>query len=333
MADGSRFQILCISGGGYLGLYAAAVLAELEDQAKVPIGDCFDLIAGTSIGGIIALGIAAGTPAAAIRDAISKNGPSIFSSKRPVEGKIARLLELRQNAFKAKYSAAPLAGAIDAILAEDLKIGDLRRRFITPTVNVTKGQPQLFKTPHHETFVRDLKLKARDVALATSAAPTFFPLHEIGAEQFADGGLYANAPDELALHEACHFLNCDIGDVHILSIGTTTSKFSFSHRTPSNMGWLAWLSGQRLFSVMISAQQLNADAVMRHRLGERYLRVDSDRSPEQERNLSMDSASTSATQDLLGLAEASVRHHLPRAPLPVFLSHRAAPAKFFNTEA
>lgn len=331
MVSGSRFQILCISGGGYLGLYAAAVLAELEAQAKAPLGDCFDLIAGTSIGGIVALGLAAGTPAASIREAIVKHGPSIFSPRPPPTGEVARIADLRRNAIEAKYDTGPLAEAIDEVLTADLRIGDLKRRFMAPAVNVTKGQPQVFKTPHHPTFVRDLRLSAKDVALATAAAPTFFPLHEIGSERFADGGLYANAPDQLALHEACHFLDCDVEDVHILSVGTTTSKFSFSHRTSSDMGWMDWLSGQRLFSVMISAQQLNADAVLRHQLGERYIRIDSERSPEQERNLSMDSASPSATQDLLGLAEASVRQYLPRPPLPGFLKHRAAPATFFNT--
>lgn len=330
MTEGSRFQILCISGGGYLGLYAAAVLAELEAAAKAPIGDCFDLIAGTSVGGLIGLAIAAGRPAAGIRDTFAAHGSAIFSERPPASGSLARVVDLRRNALAAKYDPRPLAEVIDKILGPDLKIGDLKRRFMAPAVNVSKGQPQVFKTSHHKSFVRDWRLLARDVALATSAAPTIFPLHEIGAERFADGGLYANAPDELALHEACHFLRVPEPDVHVLSVGTTTAKFSFSHRTPSGIGWIDWLSGQRLFSVMISAQQLNSNAVLQHKLGQRYLRIDSDRSPEQERNLSMDSASPAATKDLLALAEASARQHLPRSPLPEFLRHRASQAKFFN---
>ena len=54
------FQILSLSGGGFLGLYTAAMLAELEERSGKPLNQCFDLIAGTSIGGIIALGLAAG---------------------------------------------------------------------------------------------------------------------------------------------------------------------------------------------------------------------------------------------------------------------------------
>ena len=59
-----RFQILSLSGGGYLGLYSAAVLAELEAQTGRRVVDMFDLLAGTSIGGIVALGLAAGVSAA-----------------------------------------------------------------------------------------------------------------------------------------------------------------------------------------------------------------------------------------------------------------------------
>ena len=60
-----------------------------------------------------------------------------------------------------------------------------------------------------------------DAALATSAAPTFFPVHRIKGELFADGGLYANAPDQLALHEAEYFLEVGLPDIAMLSIGTT----------------------------------------------------------------------------------------------------------------
>ena len=67
------FQIL--SGGGFLGLYTAATLAELEEHSGNSIADHFDLIAGTSIGGNHALGLAARTPAAKIRDAFIRNGP------------------------------------------------------------------------------------------------------------------------------------------------------------------------------------------------------------------------------------------------------------------
>jgi uncharacterized protein len=66
------FQILALSGGGYLGLYTAEILTRLERQAGKPLGQCFDLIAGTSIGGILAIGLAMERPAARMRDLFRK---------------------------------------------------------------------------------------------------------------------------------------------------------------------------------------------------------------------------------------------------------------------
>src|SRR5258706_8553812 len=264
------FQILALSGGGILGLYTAAVLAELEGASGRPIADHFDLLAGTSVGGIIALGLSAGTPAADIRDAICEYGPQIFSSRSPAQTTVGKNLALAANATHAKYDAAPLRAVIEKIVGRDRKIGDLAHRVMIPAVNLTKGRPQVFKNAHHPTFVRDWRLPIVDVALATSAAPTFFPLHQIGGELFADGGLYANAPDQLALHEAEHFLGTDLGSVKLLSVGTTTAKFSLSNATNPNLGWLGWMAGQRLPTVMIAAQQLNTDSILKHRLGDRY---------------------------------------------------------------
>ncbi|WP_317617461.1 patatin-like phospholipase family protein [Ralstonia pseudosolanacearum] len=64
-AEKSRFQILALSGGGYRGLFTARILAEIERQIDAPIGSRFDLVTGTSIGGILALGIVFKTPASA----------------------------------------------------------------------------------------------------------------------------------------------------------------------------------------------------------------------------------------------------------------------------
>jgi patatin-like phospholipase/acyl hydrolase len=326
------FQILSLSGGGFLGLYTACVLAELEAQARKPIAHCFDLIAGTSIGGIIALGLAKGTSAESIRDAFIDGGPRIFSTKRPPQGTLGRRLALLDNATSAKYCSCALRNTIEALVGKDTKIGQLAHRVMIPTVNLTKGSPQVFKTDHHPTFQRDWKLPIVDVALATSAAPTFFPLHQIGGELFADGGLYANSPDDLALHEAEHFLNQARSDISMLSVGTTTAKFSFSNSGETDLGWMGWMDNQRLPRVMISSQQLNAEYMMRHRLKDNYLRVDHQQSPEQERFLALDVASAGAISDLKALAESSVRDALGKTNLPAMLKHGASTPTFFNRD-
>lgn len=324
------FQILCLSGGGYLGLYTAAVLAGLEAELGGRTADHFDLIAGTSVGGIIALGIAARKPAAEILEAFKDGGPRIFSKDPPPKGRLQKSLALFIGAGKAKYDPAPLRKIIEGLLGPEMHIGDLKQRIIIPAVNLTKGGPQVFKTPHHPSFVRDWKLPVVDVGLATSAAPTFFPLHRIGGEMFADGGLYANSPDQVALHEAEHFLGQLPQDVRMLSIGTTTSSLSVSNSLSLNLGWKGWMEGQLLTGVMIAAQQLNADYIMKHRLGEQYYRIDRSQSASQQASLALDVASPAATRDLLGMAEASIREYLPKKVLRDFWLHQSPEQDFFQ---
>ncbi|MEH2561768.1 CBASS cGAMP-activated phospholipase [Bradyrhizobium sp. AZCC 2289] len=250
--------------------------------------------------------------------------------KRPPQSTLGKRLALLDNATSAKYCSCVLRSTIEAIVGKDSKIGDLAHRVVIPTVNLTKGSPQVFKTDHHPTFQRDWKVPIVDVALATSAAPTFFPLHRIGGELFADGGLYANSPDDLALHEAEHFLDQARSEISMLSVGTTTAKFSFSNSGDTDLGWMGWMDNQRLPRVMISSQQLNAEYMMRHRLKDNYLRIDHQQSPEQERFLALDVASPGAISDMKALAESSVRDALGKTNLPALLKHVAAPPAFYN---
>ena len=76
----------------------------------------------------------------------------------------------------------------------DRLIGDLKHRVIVPAVNLTKGRPQLFKTPHHPTLRTDLHLQVVDVALATAAAPTYFPVAEIGDSLLLTGAFTPTRP-------------------------------------------------------------------------------------------------------------------------------------------
>ena len=145
---------------------------------------------------------------------------------------------------------------------------------------------------------------------------------------FADGALYANAPDLLALHEAEHFFGIPTSEISVFSIGTTTTKFSMSHQAEKNMGVLQW--GGRLAQTIISAQQQDAEYIMRHKLGDRYFRIDEVQSKEQEVDLSLDTAHSNAQKTIRGLAEGSVRRLLPDDRLQAILKHTAPEPEFFH---
>ncbi|MEC9265736.1 MAG: CBASS cGAMP-activated phospholipase [Pseudomonadota bacterium] len=321
------FKILALSGGGFLGLYTASVLAGLEDHFGGPIAAKFDLLAGTSVGGIIALGLAAEKPASEIKKAFEVHGEEIFSNRpRPKRG-LEKIFDLSRSFKKSKYSGVGLRKAVVDVVGEEMLIGDLFHPVVVPTVNLTKGQPQIFKTPHHINFRTDFRRKVVDVAMATSAAPTYFPIAEIGDELFTDGGLYANAPDQVAVHEAEHFFDRNTQDIHVLSIGSTTTQFSMSHVTNRSLGVAGW--GPNLASTIISSQQMISDYMLKHRLGDRYIRIDTIQSAVQEQDLGLDVATENAKKTIRGLADGSVQNWVTDSKLRELMADLAEPPLFF----
>ena len=323
------FQILSLSGGGYLGLYSIAVLAEIEEQSGRNTADFTDLFAGTSIGGIVALGLASGVPAAHIRDAFVENGEKIFGRKPPARGP-RKWAEFLGNVSRPKHSATALRKTIEDIVGQQTLVKDLRRPTVVAAVNLTKGGPKVFKTGHHANFKIDWRLPVVEVALATSAAPTYFPTHRIQHELFADGGLFANSPDAIAVHEAEHFLGIDPQEIRMLSVGTTSQSFAFSAGTSTSMGIWDWVKGDRLSNAIIGSQQALTDDMMKHRLGGRYLRIDRNQADSQRTDLALDCASPQARATLLAMAANSFAECSPDPLLQSMLQHEAADRPFIN---
>lgn len=297
------FQALALTGGGYRGLFTAKALQVLEEHIQEPIGRRFDLICGTSIGGIVALAVAFEIPMAKVIEAFEKEGERIFPPRDPSKSKIGKLLDLWSYRNKPRYSADVLRETVEAILPKDAVLADALHPVAIPAVNVTQGKPQVFKTRHKAEWVRDWKYKAVDVALATSAAPTFFQLAEVGGNLYVDGGLFANAPDLVAIHEAEHFFNVNTEAIRLLSIGTITNSYSLSFGDGREFGIADWMTEDRLFSVTISSQQQFVDQIVTHRLRDRYVRLDHMQSKEQSRDLGLDRASDSARRTLKALAD------------------------------
>ena len=326
------FHILSLSGGGFLGYYAVCVLALLEQQAGRPIGRCFDLMAGTSVGGIIAACLAADVSAQDIKRAFEQNGQRIFSRRPGPQNAFAATLEMLRAVGRAKYNGHALRAAVDDMVGQNTRLADLKRRLLVPVVNLTDGAAHVFKTPHHGDATADAHVRVTDVAVATAAAPTYFAAVDIDGKRYADGGLYLNAPDELALHGAVHALGADVVHICMLSVGTTTGHFYFPHKGRPDFGGYHWLYRDRLMKAIIGAQQSHAVAVMRQQVGPRYLRIDAVKTPAQDKVLSLDVATDEAMHMLSALAAESVAKVRDGALLQDMLRYEAASTAFVNTQ-
>ena len=311
------FQALALTGGGYRGLFTAKSLQVIEEHVGVPIGRRFDLTCGTSIGGIIALAVAFEIPMKKVVDVFEQYGEAIFPPRKQPSGKLGKLCDFVRHYRKPRYSNRPLREAILELIDKDATLNDAVHAVAIPAVNVTQGKPQVFKTRHKAEWIRDWKFKAVDVALATAAAPTFFELVEVDGNLYADGGLFANAPDLVALHEAEHFFDVPTNAIRILSIGTTTKSYSVSFGAGRQFGIGDWMEDQRLFSVTISAQQQFVDQILEHKLQDRYFRLDHEPSQEQTKDVGLDITTEAARKTLKALADKATTDVLGAARVKV----------------
>ncbi len=264
----SGFRVLALDGGGIRGVYSAQVLASLERTTGVRCADSFDLVVGTSTGGLLALGIAMGFEAEQMASFYQQHGPKIFPHRRRLGRFTSRLAQLGST----KHSEAQLRTALQSVFGTST-IRDARTRLVIPSFDITEGRIFLFKSGHHEAFVHDLDLSCVDVAMATAAAPTFFPAKLVpdhGGVSYIDGGVWANTPTLVALVEAMSFLRQDIANVSLLSIGTTSSTLDFADRGRS--GALAW--GPSLVDLFMASQSQAASSMTSLLLGPRFHRID-----------------------------------------------------------
>lgn len=318
-------QILCLSGGGYRGLYTALVLEALEEWAKRPLTEVFDVIAGTSIGGLIAAALALNMPAASIRATIEAHGPAIFDQRAgwgrfrlPVRNPIRAL-------YRARYSQRPLRQAIDVIFGAgaNILLSSVSTPLIMPAVNLRTGAPVvLLSAGLAGKGASDLGL--RDALLATSAAPAFFPPHRAARGTFVDGGLVANAPELVAVTETIRRLGCQLDDVRVLSVGTAGSPHA-TRRPDGAPGVIAWLVARGLVQLTLSAQEQLAVDQCGVLLRERYLRLDHLPAPADRARIGLDEVTEASTEALHRAAEITINalSGSNRSAIRRFLSHRS----------
>ena len=237
-------KILSIDGGGIKGTFVASFLSQVEASLGKRTSDYFDLIVGTSTGGIIALGIGLGFTAAELLSFYDSYGPSIFKKRSMFSG-------LKQ-LFTSKYDIQPLRNALESKFGQRM-LGESRNRLVIPSMNVDTGEVHVYKTAHHERFKTDYHESAVTVGLATVAAPTYFPEHLVGSgTPLIDGGAWANNPMGVATTEALGVLKWPAEDVHMVSIGCTAEPFDIQRQKNKAGGIFFWSS--RVVRVFMAAQ-------------------------------------------------------------------------------
>ncbi len=142
-------RILSIDGGGIRGVFPAAFLARLEEYLDHPIGRYFDLIAGTSTGGIIAIGLGLGLTAKEILQLYVEKGPLIFNQhRRPLANWLHQKLREIKQLLGAKYSSAALHDALKEAFG-DRRLGDSKIRLVIPAWHPETERVWIYKTAHH----------------------------------------------------------------------------------------------------------------------------------------------------------------------------------------
>src|SRR5512135_383163 len=266
----SKFRILSLDGGGIRGIITAIVLQRLSaDKSLTGWLDSVDLIAGTSTGGLLALGLAQGIDLQIIRDLYDKKGKEIFD-----DSWVDNLVDLGQ-ILGAQYDNQNLERELKAIFGQ-MTLAQLQKKVLITSFDMDNEsadpnkrcwKPKLFHNfPGTDSDGAELVYK---VGLYTSAAPTYFPT----MDGYVDGGVFANNPSMCALAQTQDIRSGDrpaLADVVLLSLGTGTS-LTYIPGTELDWGLAQWV--KPLVSLILDGVSGIAHYQSQKLLGEHYHRV------------------------------------------------------------
>ncbi len=324
MSESKLFRILSIDGGGIRGIIPGCVLVTLEEKLqkkagdpKVRIADYFDMVAGTSTGGILScILLCPGShlnptrPRFTAKEAVAlylEKGDSIFSV--PTLHRIRSLGGLADE----KYPADGLEKSLREYFT-DLRLSELLRPTVITAYDIKRRNTFFFK--QHLARVegssnpgRDFLV--RDVARATSAAPTYFEVPQIESLHgvpypLVDGGIFANNPSLCAYAEARKSFDKTAAKMCILSLGTGSSNTAYDYDQAKDWGLAGW--AKPAMDIMMSAvsetvhYQLNEiyEAVQKP---EQYLRIDADLAQETDSVSEMDNVEPENLKILEGIGK------------------------------
>ena len=292
---------LSLAGGGYRGLFTIEFLTLLEDDIG-PISSKFSLFAGTSVGALNAIGLSLGYRAEELRDFFIDLGNDVFPGE-------FNPFKKYKDKFIGSGNCDPvnLRNAIEKI-TQGKTLGETIHPLAITAVDITTARSKVFKSSQIGGSAADQRIKLVDIALASAAAPTFFPPHKIDANIYVDGGLFANAPDLTASVNLCS-LELVPERRRLLSISALDSNNALPSSEKTEK-----LSGAQLINPLnpILLNQIMASQIFHARDcakqiigGKNYATVAPNPSAEQDKVLGLDKADEVARDTLRAVARAA----------------------------
>ncbi|KFK30330.1 hypothetical protein AALP_AA7G247800 [Arabis alpina] len=344
---GNLVTILSLDGGGIRGIIAGVVLAYLEKQLQeldgenVRLADYFDVIAGTSTGGLmtamLTLPDKTGRPTFAGKDIVPfylEHAPKIFPQPgfwSPWKPKFTKSL------YGPKYDGKYLRNLISKLTGE-ARLRDTLTNVVIPTFDIKKFQPTIFSS--YQTIVNpSLDAKLSDICIGTSAAPTYFPPHYFANEDFQgkmsefhliDGGVTANNPTLVAMTAVSRQIekhNPDMGrelkplgynKFLVISVGTgsASKEEKYSAKKAAKWGIISWIYNDGSTPIIDITMESSSDIVHFHnsvmfeslQSEDKYLRIDDDTLRGDA--TSMDLATKANLENLVRIGEKMLRNRV-----------------------
>lgn len=265
VTNNRTFHILALDGGGVRGIYPAHILARLEETTGKRVADCFDLIAGTSTGAIVAGAAAAGVELKEVVNLFELKAANIFPRRR----------FMNFGFLGSKYSRDALERVVREV-APDVTLGEISTPLLITSSDVSTGGVHVFKSGYlkdlGKPYIRDGGVHLADAILASCAAPSYFDPAKVDEYLLADGGLWANNPSIIALVEAVSKFRCQIEQIHVLSIGTghSTEFYTRKRRWGLFTGW----GHLKLVSYVFGLQSQASANMSKLLLGDQHFRLD-----------------------------------------------------------
>jgi uncharacterized protein len=282
-------RILSIDGGGIRGIIPGQILVMLEEKLKVitsnenaRIADFFDMVAGTSTGGILTCAYLCPSKDDPLRPAFTakevvdlylNNGKDIFSI--PLRQKITTAAGILDEKFPSE--------GIEKILGDyfgTIKLSQLLKPCLISSYDITRRQAHFF-TQHDAKRKKGWDFYVKDVARATSAAPTYFECSRVKSDSdinypLIDGGVFVNNPALCAFAEVHNEFKVPARDMVIFSLGTGFERKSYEYENARDWGLVGWV--KPLINIMMSAPSEVADYQLMQmftaeKKPEQYLRI------------------------------------------------------------